>query len=341
MGIRRAHRFAPWVLGALALAAGLGGCGGSSHTVARAACSWHLQRAGSSSDDDLTGVSFPDTTHGWAVGGIDSADVLATSDGGATWRLQHTPVRDDGLSEVSFVDDRHGWAVGVHNTLIATSDGGATWTYENPRVSQDGNLYSVSFVDRDHGWVVGDHGVIRATSDGGRTWMPESAGTDHELSDVQFVDRLHGWINAGDEILRTTDGGAHWSVVHTTDATHQEELAGVFFLSSRQGWVSGSEYEPSDFYGTIAQTTDGGNSWAHVEVTAFDDVHFWAIAFLDARHGWVTGVQGEIFYTDDGGKTWADRSLAAEEGTRMIAMVFRDPRHGWAVGQQGTIEACT
>ena len=117
--------------------------------------------------------------------------------------------------------------------------------------------------------------------------MPKSSFVRH---------RLHGWISAGDEILRTTDGGADWSAVHAADAAHQEELAGIFLLNSRQGWVSGSQYESSDFYGTIAQTANGGDTWSHVEVTAFDDVHFWAIAFLDARHGWVTGVQARCLH---------------------------------------------
>ena len=45
---------------------------------------WNAQSSGSSAR--LTGVAFPDATHGWAVG--EGGAILATTDGGATWSIQ-------------------------------------------------------------------------------------------------------------------------------------------------------------------------------------------------------------------------------------------------------------
>jgi hypothetical protein len=65
------------------------------------------RRAGS-----LGSVAFVDATHGWAV---ESNAVLATSNGGATWRAQD--VDSVNLDYVTFPDSTHGWAVGGSSIL--------------------------------------------------------------------------------------------------------------------------------------------------------------------------------------------------------------------------------
>ena len=173
-----------WViLAAVALATSVAGCQSTTTAAApgQAACAWHAQQT-PSGGDDLSDVSFPDVTHGWAVGGIDKGDILTTSNGGATWRSQ--TIGTNGLSGVSFVDATHGWVVGIHNTLLVTSDGGISWNPENPGIAHDGNLSAVQFSTPRHGWIVGEQGVIRVTSDGGLTWAHQTAGTNLDLSQV-------------------------------------------------------------------------------------------------------------------------------------------------------------
>ncbi|MDQ6744778.1 MAG: YCF48-related protein [Actinomycetota bacterium] len=327
---------------ASALAASLAACGSSSTARApgRAACAWHAQQPGPRTTDDLTGVSFPDRTHGWAVGGIDKPVIRATSDGGVRWRAQHVRGQN-GLGAVSFTDDSHGWAVGVHNLLLTTTDGGSSWRAENSGITRDGNLYGVRFVDRRHGWIVGSQGLIRATADGGRTWAPQTAGTSSDLQQVTFTDTLHGWIQAGDsEVLRTTDGGRSWTSVYRASSQKNEIVAGVFFLDARRGWESGSQDDGQSNHGVVSQTVDGGRTWKHYDAINFDDVRFGAIAFVDALHGWVAGYQGELWYTDNGGVSWGSRP-GSSDAHRSYQMVFRDATHGWAVGQLGSIGACT
>jgi photosystem II stability/assembly factor-like uncharacterized protein len=314
----------------------------STRGVGQAACAWHAQQPGPGTSDDLTGVSFPDTKHGWAVGGIDRPIIRATSDGGLTWRAQDQP-GTNGLAAVSFVDDVHGWAVGVHNSLLATADGGATWTDENPRIDHDGDIFSVRFVDQRHGWIVGERGLIRVTSDGGRTWTSQTAGTDEDLDQVSFTDLLHGWVVAGKgELLRTTDGGATWSPAYTASAKRSEAVAGASFLDSGRGWESGSEDsgDGEHHYGVVSQTVDGGATWRHRTVSRFDDERFTTVGFVEGSHGWVAGYSGDLYYTADGGRTWAMRP-SPDDGEKINQMVFPDAAHGWAVGDAGTILACT
>lgn len=60
----------------------------------------------------LTAVSFSDPQHGWAVGEWDA--ILATGDGGETWRVQRLALEEDRpLFGVYFLDARHGVAVGL------------------------------------------------------------------------------------------------------------------------------------------------------------------------------------------------------------------------------------
>ena len=81
-----------------------------------------------------TAVAFADATHGWVVGGeeIDHPGgpypgdlILATTDGGATWKVQQRGGgSDQGMTAVAFADATHGWAVDAGGTILATSTGG-------------------------------------------------------------------------------------------------------------------------------------------------------------------------------------------------------------------------
>ena len=62
----------------------------------------------------LTAIAFADASHGWAVGSYaDAAQsvVLGTSDGGATWRVEHTQ-SGEMLRSLFVLDAGHVWAAG-------------------------------------------------------------------------------------------------------------------------------------------------------------------------------------------------------------------------------------
>jgi photosystem II stability/assembly factor-like uncharacterized protein len=251
---------------------------------------WHAQsRTGNNAE--LYSVTFVDAKHGWAVGHKDVSNngnpvglILATSNGGATWRAQDASSAGSGvgLDSVSFVDAVHGWAVGgrgddngdsVDGVILATSDGGTTWQAQDASsAGSPTGLNAVSFVDATHGWAVGARGgsngsqmghvgVILATSDGGTTWQVQdasSAGGDAQLYSVSFVDATHGWA-VGDSvdsdkgyadgaILTTSNGGATWQAQNASSAGSPAELDSVSFVDATHGWAAGHRVDSNGSY---------------------------------------------------------------------------------------------
>ncbi|HEX2119064.1 MAG TPA: YCF48-related protein, partial [Acidimicrobiales bacterium] len=125
---------------------------------------------------NFTGVSFPTATSGFVVGHL--GVILATADGGTTWRHQGDP-RYGVLQGVSFLDERNGHAVGrasgradgVHYTSLVTTDG-QRWdpTAAGPadgRVVVD-SMTAVAVTTPNHAVTVGHGERIFATFDGGK-----------------------------------------------------------------------------------------------------------------------------------------------------------------------------
>lgn len=73
----------------------------------------------------LFSVACIDAMRAWIVGA--DGFVLATADGGKTWRLQESGTNAL-LTRVAFTDAENGWILAPRNLLLATRDGGVTWT---------------------------------------------------------------------------------------------------------------------------------------------------------------------------------------------------------------------
>lgn len=118
----------------------------------------------------LTGVSFVDAKHGWAVG--HDAAVLATVDGGKSWKLQHfAPEAGKPLLNVLFTDERNGYAVGAFGLFLVTADGGASWNeLDAPSVRQEGlHLNAMTRLDDGSLLLVGEAGMLGISTDG-QSW---------------------------------------------------------------------------------------------------------------------------------------------------------------------------
>ncbi|TAJ54485.1 MAG: glycosyl hydrolase [Nevskiaceae bacterium] len=202
----------------------------------------------------LTALSFIDAKQGWAAG--HDGTVLATSDGGETWRLQRTDTQGDRpLFAIHFEDARHGLAVGLFGTAISTDDGGASWqplaiaSGERP----DRHLFTL-FGGRGRPLFVGaESGVLFRSTDGGRVW--QEIQTDNTGS-FWAGTALEGqaWLVAGlrGHVYQSLDDGQSWSAL---DSGTQQSLTAVARLRDGRLLLAG-------LGGTLLSRAPGGTGFS-------------------------------------------------------------------------------
>ncbi len=106
-------------------------------------------------------------------------------------------------------------------------------------------------------------------------------------------------------------------------------LYGVYFTDANTGYAVG---------GGIYKTTNGGTSWASLNVTAFTGATFQAVQFSSATVGYVVGRNnsgGLIIKTTDAGVTWTAHTAGTLQSLR--AVYYLNPNHQYASGTGGAI----
>lgn len=290
----------------------------------------------------LHSVFFVDHKTGWAVGSKGS--LLATVDGGASWKIQERPT-DDSISDIYFRNEQSGWLVCEANIyelrtkeaprtyLMHTEDGGQTWEKidvngEDLRGNVDTRLTRVIFARTGRGWVFGEAGTAYTTTDEGITWKRVQLPTRYLLLGGAFVDNNRGWlVGAGGTILQTSDGGDTWHTTRLTDV-RDVRFTAASFVDNRLGWIAGTG-------GRIFRTINGGRSWQ--AQTSGVTVDLLDVKFLNDLEGWAVGSGGTIIRTFDGGLHWSVEPSGTSHPLERIFLTDRD--HGWAVGFGGTIVA--
>lgn len=188
--------------------------------------------------------------------------MLATDDGGTTWRAQNSGTKDQ-LLAVYAVSPAQVFAVGAFGTLLSTSDGGRSWNKHEmkwdvliERIVKEGglvepNLNAVYFNSPESGWIAGEFGLVLHTKDSGRTWISQRYSSDlPQLYAVKFVDDRHGLtMGQAGSLIQTTDGGQRWSVVKLEVKRDLYQVA----LEGDRGVIVGD--------GVVLVSRDGGSSW--------------------------------------------------------------------------------
>jgi hypothetical protein len=242
--------------------------------------------------------------------------LLATSDGGKTWRPMlwqpsnggptPTPVVPaappcctmNPVSEAQrarepltdWLDATHGWAV-VGTSLFWTADGGQTWDSGSPLPASG----TIQFVDAQHGWLVSsdssDPGAtvyartpVYRTSDGGKTWtstdLPTNA-TDPNWTWAHFVDASHGVVARCPQLI-----------------AGQEEVGCATFTTDDGGLT---------FQGPVTQTYATPITW--ISSTIGYGIAYTMAAGADQQSG-----PPLLKLTFDGGRTWTSQTLEAPSG---------------------------
>jgi photosystem II stability/assembly factor-like uncharacterized protein len=270
-----------------------------------------------------------------AFGAGDSADagaVLATDNGGATWRV--VAALPGIISQLDFITARHGLAVtwalssGRHpkpSVLWQTADAGRHWRKlaEVPVVPQDSGdtgVYGMWLSHDGHGLIVDATGNLpwlgqasgatrlfaSTTADGGRTWTPMRrlpSDAHHYFGAVSFIwtgTAWAGWLvhqdTRGDQIGTLTVGSG--APLHPLKSPFVTSLQ----LTGSQTGVAWGEQTQKDSRNVFQlwETTDGGLHWQEFVNT----LNVSTVAFTSPSDGWLLDTRGVIWHTANTGRTW-------------------------------------
>ena len=173
----------------------------------------------------LTAVFFTNESHGWAVG-HDSV-ILATTDGGETWKLQHQDKQyDDPLLDVWFKDDKNGFAIGAYGLFLSTNNGGKSWD-KRLIAEEDFHLNALCALDDNELFIAAEQGHIYHSEDGGYSWsaLPSPyAGSFFGITSINEDELLIFGLRG--HLYHSTDRGQSWQQINTaTEATLMAAIA--------------------------------------------------------------------------------------------------------------------
>jgi photosystem II stability/assembly factor-like uncharacterized protein len=255
----------------------------------------------------LSGVTFADNEHGWAVGFANGnekapAPVLSTTDGGAHWARR--TIADHFLPvSVACVDATHAWVAGEGSSegplIAATSDGGAHWTTQL-RWSEDVQQIEVlAFADSLHGWAIAGYDTLLTTGDAGVHWTKQALPKGYKSIDcISCPDASHCFVGGsctrGSDVLypwlgATEDGGTTWHSLPVAPIG-SDPLGALAVLSRRRMLVGSYDHAWSSM-----------DHCAHLTRLAMPA--FTSFAFVDSRRGWCVAGH-DVWATADGGRTW-------------------------------------
>src|ERR1041385_2233359 len=229
-------------------------------------------------DSQISSLAFINDSRGWMAvttqhptdryGLRNSSQILTTTDGGNTWKLQADFPAEARIEQIKFLDSNNGLAVGAQIVdqprnqgpayeqilVLATSNGGNTWSDMSDAAGRElkaqGNTYS------DYGWsiqwpsitsafVLTRNGRIVHTSDSGSTWNT-IARFKEERPDLIGSSSYHKIVVDNEQRLRLIGGATgdegYWGdlAVESSDnkwATYELKLMPIFdavFLSANE-----------------------------------------------------------------------------------------------------------
>nr|VFK30237.1 MAG: Uncharacterized protein BECKMB1821G_GA0114241_106116 [Candidatus Kentron sp. MB]VFK34179.1 MAG: Uncharacterized protein BECKMB1821I_GA0114274_106316 [Candidatus Kentron sp. MB]VFK76721.1 MAG: Uncharacterized protein BECKMB1821H_GA0114242_10714 [Candidatus Kentron sp. MB] len=162
----------------------------------------------------LTGLSFSDERHGFAVG--HDALILATSDGGQSWRKAHEAIGEQRpLLDIRFWNNLSGIAVGAYGYLLRTEDGGESWHSGVVHRDHDFHLNAIAIAP-DRIYLAAEAGFVYRSDDQGHHWKVLDPPYDGSFSGIHAIDDNKVMVfGLRGHLFVSEDAGEHWRALAT------------------------------------------------------------------------------------------------------------------------------
>ena len=271
--------------------------------------------------------------------------------------------------DIYFVDKNTGWSVRASGLIHKTTDGGNTWALKLTKTGT--HFRCIGFASQTRGFAgnlgvgsydsaVTDSNVLYQTFDGGDTWknVPGFAEEGMKgLCAMYILDANHiyggGRVRGPAYFIKSTDGGTNWTIRNLTAMGVMNGIMDIYFKDPLNGFVVGMD--PNKFsadcsppyYGRLAKTTDGGETWTPVITTAISCGYLWKMSWPTPQIGYVSLQQNRsysnlVYYkTTDGGNNWVLKEIPlssiglASSSFYLQGIGFVTPDEGWIGGTAG------
>jgi photosystem II stability/assembly factor-like uncharacterized protein len=271
--------------------------------------------------------------------------------------------------DIYFVDENTGWSVRATGLIHKTTDGGNTWALKLTKTGT--HFRCIGFASATRGFAgnlgagsydgaVTDTNVLYQTLDGGDTWknVPgfKEAGMKG-LCAMYILDANHifggGRVRSPAYFIKSTDGGDNWTIRNLTTMGIMNGIMDIYFKDPLNGFVVGMDPHSfsadcsTPYYGRIAKTTDGGETWTSVLTTTVSCAYCWKMSWPTPQIGFVSlqqnGSYNKVIYyqTTDGGDNWTQKNIAlssvglSPSSFYLQGIGFVSPEEGWIGGTSG------
>ncbi len=241
-------------------------------------------------------IFFLDPVHGWM--NIESpvphwggeGVLLATTDGGNTWKEIVEVNGGGGYGAIRFTDPQNGWIAGGPGDqyLYASNDGGRHWKEAGV---PDPTAISGLFENVAAQYVL--------------PWFKDSK---HGFLSVEYS----GEVKSGEDIsiqalFSTNDGGSVWHLESWGKLEPTSNFPVVAVVDSTALAAKRVGHEPATLLklGLAGKLTETRPVESLVVSTG---AALLSLKFSDATHGWASSSDGRLLSTVDGGETWKDRT---------------------------------
>jgi photosystem II stability/assembly factor-like uncharacterized protein len=317
-------------------------------------------------------INFVDQYVGYigsASGSGAQGSVVATTDGGSTWKSIYSNSTNS-VTTICTPDKQTIYVVTMDGSVAKSTDSGLTWNISNTVVAQA--MYASTFIDVNNILLAGSGGIAYRTTDGGTTWIgiqtPQTEWAYYQLKLVSPTE-IYAVGDAGN-LWKTNDFGTTWTALPLNMTWGTFDYLDFYSLD-----ISGSLFVMSGYIGVVLISNDKGTTWGSHTLNYNSNIYFdikkapgsnivmavgrqhsagssqilrstdggtnftpvdlyvnfdaYALSMVSDKVGYVCGTNSVVMKTTNGGTVWNQVTNPVAGSYSLYSMKFVNENTGW------------